>query len=167
MKLSMFSCSHFLSNRAECHVQESSRTYSKRGVGSGVQLIPMKFVSKTLLSAKIDPPQDLSDPNSPGKRELDQSCCATPTSTQQCILKRGNKVTLNRPAPGNWGGVVNPQAQTAPGNWSEVMTSKSEGQGWNSRVCKSPTIDTLKESSRICRKSRISQKTHRQLVSKR
>ena len=56
------------------------------------------------------------------------------------------------PATGNWGGAVNLQAQPAPGNWSEVRTSNSKGQRWNSTTCRSPTIDTLRESLRICRK---------------
>ena len=33
----------------------------------------MNLVSRNLLSAKEDPPQDSSDPNSPGNQELDQS----------------------------------------------------------------------------------------------
>ena len=41
-----------------------------------------------------------------------------------------------------------------------VMTFKSKGQGWNFTMCKSPTIDTLKKSSRTCGKSWISQKRH-------
>ena len=32
-------------------------------------------------------------------------------------------------------------ASSASGNWSEVRTFKSEGQGWNSTICKSPTIE--------------------------
>ena len=34
---------------------------------------PMSLVSGNLLSAKKDPPQDLSDPNSQGNQELDQT----------------------------------------------------------------------------------------------
>ena len=80
--------------------------------------------------------------------------------TQQHILKSGDKMTLNLRAPGNWCGVVNLQIQGTPGNWCEVMTVKSKGQGWNSTICKSQTIDTLKKSSRTCCKSWISQKRH-------
>ena len=90
----------------------------------------------------------------------------TSTQTQQCILKRGNKMTLNLPAPGNWGEEMNLQAQPAPGNWSEVRTSNSEGERWNSTKSKSPTIDTSRKSSRTCGKSWISQKRHQLLVSK-
>ena len=46
------------------------------------------------------------------------------TQSQHCILKRGNKMTLYLPAPRNWCGVVNFQAQPAPRTWSEVMISK-------------------------------------------
>ena len=121
--------------KAECHVQESSGKDVKRRFGSGEP----ETVSRNLLSMKQTPPQELSASNSLGSQELDQngvfqlaagSCCATATKTQQRILKRGNKMTLYLPATGNW---------------SEVMTCKSEGQGWNSTVCKSPTIDTLRK----------------------
>ena len=61
-------------------------------------------------------------------------------------------MTLNLPAAGNGGAEMNLQAQPAPGNWSEVRTSKSEGQSFTSTICKSPTIDTLRKSSRTCGK---------------
>ena len=73
------------------------------------------------------------------------NCCETATKTQQHILKSGDQMTLYLRAPGNWCG---------------VMTFKSEGQGWYSTICRSPTIDTLKKSSRTCGKSWISQKRH-------
>ena len=79
----------------------------------------------------------------------------TSTKTQQCILKRGNKMTLNLPAPGNCGGVMNLQAQPAWGNWSKVRISNSKGQSYTSTACRSPIIGTL-----FCGKSWISQKTH-------
>ena len=72
--------------------------------------------------------------------------CETTTKTQQHILESGDKMTLYLRAQGNWCRVVNLQAQRASGNWSK-------GQGWNSTICKSPTIDTLKKSSRTCGKS--------------
>ena len=56
----MFSCSHFLS--------------SKREVGSGEAETNEFWYRHNLTSAKKDPPQDLSDPNSLGNQELDQSC---------------------------------------------------------------------------------------------
>ena len=70
VNLSMFSCSHFLS--------------WKRGPQwrSRDQWI---LVSNNLTSAKKDPPQDLSDPNSLGNQELDQSC----------VSVRGRKLLRN------------------------------------------------------------------------
>ena len=70
VNLSMFSCSHFLS--------------WKRGPQwrSRDQLV---LVSNNLTSAKKDPPQDLSDPNSLGNQELDQSC----------VSVRGRKLLRN------------------------------------------------------------------------
>ena len=85
-----------------------------------------------------------------GIKELDQSCVSSSgrnltrninQNPTMCSQERQNKMTLNRPAPGNWGGEMNLQAQPAPGHWSEVRTSKSEGRRWNSTICKSPTID--------------------------
>ena len=38
---------------------------------------PMNLVSRNLLSAKKDPPQDSSDPNRSGNQELDQRLCFT------------------------------------------------------------------------------------------
>ena len=34
-------------------------------------------------------------------------------------------MTLNLPAPGNWGGEMNLETQPAPGNWSEVRIYRS------------------------------------------
>ena len=109
----------------------------------------MKLVSRNLLSAKKTLPQDSSASNSPGNHELDQSFVSPSvrklaTKTQQRFLKRGNKMTLNLLAPGNWCRVVNLQAEPASGHWSEVVTFKSEGQGRN------PTIDTFRKTSRTC-----------------
>ena len=69
-------------------------------------------------------------------------------------------MTLNLPAPGHWCGEMNLQVRPRPGNWSEVKTPKSEGQRWNSTICKSPIIDTLRKSSRTCGKGCVSQKRH-------
>ena len=51
----------------------------------------------------------------------------TPTQTQRCTLKRGNRLTLNMPALGNRSGGMNLRTQQAPGDWSEVKTSKWAG----------------------------------------
>ena len=61
------------------------------------------------------------------------------------ILKNGDKMTLYQPAPGNWSGDKMTLHQPAPENWIEVRTFKSQGQGWNSTICKSPTIDNNKK----------------------
>ena len=67
-------------------------------------------------------------------------------------------------APGNWCGVVSLEVQGAPGNWCEVMTIKLKGQGSNSTICRSPTNDFLRKSSRTFDKSWISQKRHQYLT---
>ena len=119
-------------------------------------------------------PQDLSDPNSPVK-ELDQSCvlpaagncCATQTRTQQCTFKRGNKVTQSsRTKKLEYSADL--RGQPAPGNWArEGKIINSEGRSFTPKICRSLIIGSLRKSSRICRKSCISQKTHLQLASNR
>ena len=76
----------------------------------------------------------------------------TSTQTQQCSLKRGNMLTLNFPAPGNWDGEMNLQTQLTPGNWSEVRISNSEGRSYTSTIWKSPIIDTLKSLQELAAK---------------
>ena len=93
--------------------------------------------------------------------------CETATKTQQCVPKNGAKMTLNLPATGNWGGVVNLRAQRAPGNWCEVMTVKLKGQGSNFTQCKSPTLGTLRKSSKeLAAKIESRRKRHQCLVLK-
>ena len=168
MNFSMFSCSHFLYNREQSVMSKRAQESTAKEGSAVAKPRPMNLVSKNLRSMKKDPPQGSSAANSPGKQKLDQSCVSSSgrkltrnvNQNQQFILKRGSNMTLYLLAPGNWGGVVNLQAQSVRGNWTEVMTFKSEGQGWNSTICRSPTIDTSRKSSRTCGKSRISQKKH-------
>ena len=149
MNFSVFSCSHFLWNRKHSVMSKRAQeSTSKEG-----SAVPKKRPMNLELSRRIRVPRTargiknwtrvMFHPAAGNWRE-------TATKTQQRILKRGNKTTLNLLATGKWCGVVNLQAQPAPGNWSEVRTFKSEGQRWNSTTCRSPTIDTLRKSSRTC-----------------
>ena len=71
---SMVSCSHFLSNRKQSVMSKRAQeSISKEGLAVAKPR-PMNWVSRNLLTAKKDPPQDSSDPNSLGNQELDQSC---------------------------------------------------------------------------------------------
>ena len=120
-------------------------SFTPKAEGSAVaKPRPMNLGSRNILIAKKDPPQDSSDPNSIRNQELDQSCVSSSVrnltrninqNPTMCSQERQNKMTLNLPAPGNWGGEMNLQAQPAPANLSEVRTSKSEGQRWNSTMC--------------------------------
>ena len=135
------------------------------------------LVSRNLPSAKNDPPQDLSDPNSLGTRELDQSCVSSrdrkltgninpnPTMYSQERQTRLHSIFQHQETRAErWIS----KTQPAPGNWArEGRISNSEGRSYTSTICRSPIIGTLRKSSRICRKSWISKKTHHQLVSKR
>ena len=53
---------------------------------------PMNLVSRNLLSAKKDPPQDLSDPNSPGNQEF---------LTELCFIPRQETDAKHQPKPNN------------------------------------------------------------------
>ena len=117
--------------------------YSERGIGSG-ESQTHEFGIKEPLECEKNPPQDLSDPNSPGK-ELDQSCvllvagncCATLTRTQQCIFKRGNKVTRSsRTKKLEYSADL--RGQPAPGNWArEGKIINSEGRSFTPKICRS------------------------------
>ena len=152
----MFSCSHVLSNRKQSvmpkRAQESTAKEGSAGGETGTDDFGVKELPerKENLSRKrvfraargIKSWIRVMFHGAPG------NWCETTTKTQQHVLKSGDKMTIRFGAPGNWCGVVDLQVQGAPGNWCENMTIKSKGQGWNSTICKSPNIDTLKKSSR-------------------
>ena len=110
---------------------------------------PMNLVSRNLLSAKKDPLQDSSDPNSLGNQELDQSRVSSsgrklmrninpnPTMYFQEEQQDDTQSSSTR----KLGGEMHLEAQPAPRNCSEVKTSNSEGQRCNPTKCRSPTID--------------------------
>ena len=130
----------FLSNRKQSVVSKRAQESTAKEGSAVAKPRPMSLVSRNLLSAMKTPPQDASASHSPGNQELDQSCVSSSVRKlvrQQCILKRGNKMTLNLPAPGNWSGEMNLQTQPAPGNWSEVRISDSEGESYTSTICRS------------------------------
>ena len=145
---------HFLSNRK--HSVMSKRAQESTPI-EGVAVAkprPMNLVSRNLLSVKKNSQEDVGDSNSPGNQELDQSLCFIQRQeTDAKHQPKPNNVCSRGTTPGNWDGEMNLQAQPAPGNWSEVRTSKSAGPRWNSTMCKSPTINTLRLSSRTCGKA--------------
>ena len=68
---SMFSCSDFLSIRKQSVMSKGGQESTPKEGSTVTKPTPMNLVSRNLLSAKKDPPQDLSDPNSLGNQELD------------------------------------------------------------------------------------------------
>ena len=104
--------------------------------GSVAKPRPMNLVSRNLLSAKKTPPQDSSASHSMGNQELDQSYVSPSGSKltrnsnqdQASYSQEGQRdeMTLNLPATGNWGGVVNLQAQPAPGNDIQIGRTRLE-----------------------------------------
>ena len=73
MNLSMFSCSHFLPIRKQSVVSKRTQESTPKEGSAVAKPRPMSLVSGNLLSAKKDPPQYLSDPNSQENQELDQT----------------------------------------------------------------------------------------------
>ena len=73
MNFSMSSCSHFLANRKQSVMSKRGQESTSKEASAVAKPRPMNLESRNLLSAKKDPPQDSSDPNSPGDQELDQS----------------------------------------------------------------------------------------------
>ena len=175
MNLSMFSCSHSslsLSNSKQSAMSKRAQESTSKE-GSALAK-PMNLVSRNLLSAEKDPPQDSGNSNSPGLQEMDQSCVSSsgkkptrninqnPTTYSQERQQDDTQSSSNLPVPGNWGGEKNLRAQPAPRNWSEVKTSKSESQSWSSATCGSLVVGASGKSSKSLRKSRISQKKKHQ-----
>ena len=118
INFSMFSCSHFLSNKKQSVMSKRAQESTAKEGSAVAKPRPMSLVPRNLLSAKKDPPQDsviqtarriknwirvVFHPAAGDWRE-------TSTKTQQSILKRGNKMTLNLPVPGNRSGEMNLQA---------------------------------------------------------
>ena len=77
MNFSMSSCSHFLSNRKQSVMSKRGWESTSKEGSAVAKPRPMNLESRNLLNAKKDPPQDSSDPNSPGDEELDQSCVSS------------------------------------------------------------------------------------------
>ena len=65
--------------------------------------------------------------------------------------KSGNKMTIRSEAQGNLCGVV--RVQEAQGNRCEVSITSLKGQGWNTTMCHSPTVDTLRKSDSLRRRT--------------
>ena len=74
MNSSMFSCSHFLSNRKQSVMSKRGQESMAKEASAVVKPRPMNLVSRNLLSTKKTLAQDSSASNSAGNQELDQSC---------------------------------------------------------------------------------------------
>ena len=133
MDYSMFSCSHSVLSYIKQSAMSKRAQESTSKEGSAIaKPRPMKLVSRNLLSAKKDPPQDVSDSNSPENLELDQSCvpcCGRKltrnTNPNPTMYSQERQQEDTQSSSANWSGEMNFRAQSAPGNWSEVKTSKS------------------------------------------
>ena len=75
MNFSMFSCTHFLSDRKQSVMFKGAQESTAKE-GSAVETRrSMKLVPRSLLSAKKDPPQDSSDPKGPGESRVGPEFC--------------------------------------------------------------------------------------------
>ena len=159
MNFSMFSCSHFLSNRKQSvmfkKAQESTSIEESR---------PMNLVSRNLLRAKKDPPQDSTD--------------------QSCISSRDRKLTRNINHPTMYSqerqqddtqssstrklGRRDESSSSARARKLERSEDIQFGRrSYISTTCRSPIIGASRKFSRTCGKTSNSQKTDQLLVSKR
>ena len=162
--LDVFLQSFSFKQQAECHVQESSGKYCWRRFGSG-ETETNKFDIKEPLKCQERSSGRFGWFEQPGKSRIGSELFFMQRpETDAKHQPKPNNVCSRETTPGNWDGEKNLQAQPAPGNWSEVRTSKSAGPRWNSTICKSPTINTLRKSSRKSsrnsRKGWLSQKRH-------
>ena len=164
MNFSMFSCSYFLSNRKQSIMSKRAQESKTEGLAVAKPK-RMSLVSRNFLSAKKTSSIDSGASNSPGNEKLDQRCvsrgqgnrCETVPKIQLRILKSGNMMAIRFEAQGNLCGVVSVRDQKAQGNQCEVSITSLKGPGWNTTICKSPTID--EPSTEV-----ESQKTHKYLT---
>ena len=105
---------------------------------------PMNSVSRNLLSAKKTPPQDSNASNRPGNQELDQSS----GSWNGRKLGRSGESTCSAST-----------RKLERGDDIQIGRTRLEFT-----MCKSPTIDTSRKSSRTCGKCWFSHKKHQLLV---
>ena len=77
MNFWMFSCSNSLSNRKQCDMSKRAQGSTQKGRSAVAKPSPQNLVSRNLLSAKKNPPQDSSGPNSPRNQELDERCVSS------------------------------------------------------------------------------------------
>ena len=72
MNFSMFSCSHFFfSNRQQSAMAKRAQESTSKEGSAMAKSRPVNLVSRNLLSARMDLPQDVSDSNSPVNSELE------------------------------------------------------------------------------------------------
>ena len=113
MKFSMFSCSHFLSNRKRSVMSNRAQESTAKEGSEVAKPRLMNLVSRNLLS------EDSSARTARGSKSwirvmfhrASGNWFETATKTQQHIFKSGDKMTFSLRVWGNWFGVVNLQAR--------------------------------------------------------
>ena len=149
-----FLAAFFFRTEAECHVQESSEHQDRRrSCGSKTDADELGFKKlperEENLFSRFGCFKQLGESKkwirvpsqgAPGDR------CETAAKTQQRILKSGKKMIIRFETTGILCEMV--IVQEDKGNWCEVSITSLKGQGWNTTISQSPTIDTLTKYSR-------------------
>ena len=143
MNFSMFSCRHFFKQEAECHVQKN---VSREG-SPVVKPSRMNLVSRNLLSAK----KDLRKIRV--LRTVQESRIKTQRQDTDAKHQPNSNNVFSREAT-RWHSISVSQktgdglsSSSSTRKLERGRTSKSEDQRWNS-LCRSPSIDTSRKSSR-------------------
>ena len=136
--------------KAECHVQESSGKYCWRRFGGGE--------TETGEIGVKEPPER--------KANLSErfGCSEQPGGSRVgsgfCFMERQETGARQQPRPNNTFRFGHRKLVRSGECASSGGTRKLVRGDDNSTICKSPTIDILRKSSRTCDKSGISMKTH-------
>ena len=140
MTFPMFSFSHSLSNRKQSVMSKRAQESTGKEGSAVAKPRPMSLVSRNLLSAKQTSPKDSVLRTAQGNHELDQSSVS-------CSARK--LVRDNDQDP-----ITHSQERQQDDNpfWGTRKLVRGD-DGWNSTICRSPTIDILRKSSRTCDKS--------------
>ena len=166
MNFSMPSC-HFLSNRRQSVMSKRAQERTSKEGSAVAKPRPMNLVSRNLPERKENSLRKIRVLRTARESRVGSELCfierqetGAKQQTQQCIPKSGAKMTLNLLATGNWGGVVNLRVSEHQETGARWWQSNRKDKVGISHNAKSPTLGTLRKSSRTCGQNRISQKRH-------
>ena len=115
-------------------MSKGAQESTAKDVSAGAKPRPMSLVSRNLLCAKRTLPQDSSASKNVENQELDQSFVS---SSARKLVRNKNQ------DPTTYSQERRQDDTLSSSTWKLVQS----GEGWNSLISKSPTIDTLRRSS--------------------